>query len=44
MNLRKFMRNYEAKITQNADNLLKQQFLMHPNYVLYKISIVGYSY
>jgi hypothetical protein len=38
------MCSYEAKILKNSNNFIKLQCLMHPTYVLRKISIVEYSY
>jgi hypothetical protein len=32
------------KNLKNSNNLFKQQFLMHPTYVLCKISVLEYSY
>jgi hypothetical protein len=32
------------KMMKKSNNLFKEQFLMHPNYVLCKIIIVKYSY
>jgi hypothetical protein len=29
---------------KNSNHLFKQQFLMHPNKVLHKISVIEYSY
>jgi hypothetical protein len=40
MNLNEFMRSYEAKIAQNANNSFKHQILIHLDDVLGKISIV----
>jgi hypothetical protein len=40
MNLNEFMRNCEAKITSNENNSFKQQFLIHQDYILGKISVV----
>jgi hypothetical protein len=36
----KFMCSYEAKMINDLNNLFKQQFLMHPSYVLLKINVV----
>jgi hypothetical protein len=43
MNFHEFMRCYE-KNNINTNNLFKQQFLMHPDDVLCKMSFVEYSY
>jgi hypothetical protein len=40
INLHEFMRSYEAKITENRNNLFKQQFLMRLDDVLCIIIIV----
>jgi hypothetical protein len=37
-----FMHSYETKVTQNASNLIKQQFLIHADDVFYKISVAEY--
>jgi hypothetical protein len=44
MNFHEFMRSFEAKTTSNANNLFKQQFLMHHNEILCKMSVVDYPY
>jgi hypothetical protein len=38
MNFHEFMCSHEAKNNKNLNNLLNRFFLMHPNYVLCKIS------
>jgi hypothetical protein len=40
MNLNEFMRSYDAKIAQNANNSFKQRILIYLDDVLGKISIV----
>jgi hypothetical protein len=40
MNLNEFMRSYEVKIAQTANNSFKQQILIHLDDVLGKISVV----
>jgi hypothetical protein len=42
MNLNEFMRSYESKIAQTANNSFKQQILIHLDDVLGKISVVEY--
>jgi hypothetical protein len=44
MNLHEFMSSYEPKYDKKNSNLLKQQFLIHLNYVLCKISIIECLY
>jgi hypothetical protein len=44
MNFHEFNCSHEAKITYNAINLFKHQFLMHPDDVLCKMSFVQYLY
>jgi hypothetical protein len=44
MNLHDFFSINETKIIKKANNLFKQHVLMHPDVVLYKISVVEYSF
>jgi site-specific recombinase XerC len=44
INLHKFMFSYETKMIKNSNNLFKQQFLIHPDEIFCKISIVVSSY
>jgi len=44
MNLRKFMRSYDAKITQNTINSFEQRFLIHLDDILGPISVVESQY
>jgi hypothetical protein len=43
-NFDEFMHCYEKKLIQNANNLFKQRFLIHPDELLCKMSVVEYSY
>jgi hypothetical protein len=44
VNLHEFMYSIKAEVMKNSNNLFKQQSLMHPNYVLWKISVGECSY
>jgi len=42
INLNEFMRGREAKGVEKPNNLSKRQFVMHQNYILWKISAAEY--
>jgi hypothetical protein len=44
MNLNEIICGNETKIVKNVNNLFKQHFLIQPDEVLCKISVVKYSY
>jgi len=44
VNLHEFMYSIRPKVMENSNNSFKQQSLMHPNYVLSKISTGECSY
>jgi hypothetical protein len=43
MNMHEFMCSYVVKMIKNTNNLFKQQFLMHSDYVLCKIRVLESS-